>query len=141
MKVEIAKDVKLAIAVAAIKTPAKAIVFATQFGVSESTVRRAIKAYEAEAKTFIEAELNADKQEGRARGWQGRNGRMSMIRQAMAEVAPKGDVTKLEANHMGAIFDKMCELADQAGIAKISRSVVTYLANAEKIKAVKRSAE
>lgn len=112
----VAKEVKVAIAVEAVKTPGtKAIVLATQFGVSESTVRRAIKEFETEAKALIEAEAKKaaapktvkakrskveNAAEAGPRGYKGRNGRWSILNALFDEKGIDSPVAELyvEAN-------------------------------------------
>jgi transposase len=84
----IAQEVKLAIAVEFVKAQTKPAALAVQFGVSESTVRRAIKTLEAEAKAVI-AQEQAPKKAKRAskaeviptgpKGYKGRNGRWGVL--------------------------------------------------------------
>lgn len=114
----ISAEVKLAIAVQAIKTPTTNAALSAQFGVSETSVRRAIKAFHEAAQEKIAAEEKAKqdkkvvktkrvKVESAApagpRGYKGRNGRWTILNKLFDE---KGLVASaelyLEANKRSA---------------------------------------
>ncbi len=127
----VAKEVKVAIAVEAVKTPGtKAIVLATQFNVSESTVRRAIKEFEAEAKALIEAEAKAQADAAtkpvKAKrvktptvptgplGYKGRNGRWNIINSVISELGYDAEFST--------IYVEVCKRSVAQGLTELNKN-------------------
>lgn len=130
MKTVIAADVKLNIAVAAIKNPSlKTKELAAQFGCGETTVKRAKKDFADEAIQFIEAEkqkLQADQVADpmdHYRGFRPRNGRMSIIRAVIKELGKDAAAS--------ALYARVSELSTEAGLKTIKRSAVYVLMREE----------
>lgn len=130
--------VKLNIAVEAIKQPDLSIkALAAQFNVSESTVRRAKKDYEAEALKAIEL-LQAPAADAvldpvdLPRGYRPRNGRMDIIREVANKMGLDSDTKKL--------YTRVNEIAAERGVEPIKKSAF-YVLICEVRKAARIKAE
>lgn len=127
MKNVIANDVKLNIAVAALKDSALKIKdLAAMFSVSETTVKRAKKDYAAEAMKKLDeakAAANATDPMDHYRGYRPRNGRMAIIRSVIAELGKDAKASDL--------YDRVSELSAQNGLKPIKKTAVYVLMNEE----------
>lgn len=121
----ISNEIKLNIAVTAIQSPElKTKDLAEMFSVSETSVKRAKKAFAEEAmKKLDEAKSKVADSMDHYRGYRPRNGRMAIIRSVIAELGSDAKASDMYA--------RVSELSAENGLKPIKKTAVYVLMSQE----------